>query len=389
MVRFTDARTPAPHDGPDESGAPGIGNLVQGSAILKDAMMRNFRPDDTGRGHRDLTLGVLDQSPIRAGWSAGKSIAETVTLARAAERLGYRRYWVAEHHSSEAFAGTAPEILAAHLAAVTSTMRIGTGGVMLNHYAPLKVAETFRVLEALHPGRIDLGIGRAPGGDGITACALGAGHAPLSPDRFPDQVAELLAFLRDEIPTGHRFRTVCAQPKGPTAPEPWLLGSSGHGAAQAARFGCSFSFAHFINPVNGPAAVEEYRRHFRPSVWLAAPRVSVCAFVLCADTEREARRLDLSRELWGLRIGQGGAGPFPSVEEAERLGIAEHVASTAAGPGARIVGAPEQVRERLVELASRYGVDELLILTVCFDPAARLRSYELLAECVMGRVAAS
>jgi len=353
-------------------------------------MMRKFRPDVSGRRGPSLTLGVLDQSPIRAGWNPGDAITETVALARAAERLGYRRYWVAEHHSSEAFAGTAPEILVAHLAAVTSTLRIGSGGVMLNHYSPLKVAETFRVLEALYPGRIDLGIGRAPGGDGPTARALRNGQDPIGPDHFSDQVADLLDFLRNEIPPDHKFPTVCAQPKGSTAPEPWLLGSSEHGAAQAAQFGCSFSFAHFINPANGVSAVEEYRRRFRPSVWLAAPRVSVCVFVLCADTEREAHRLALSRDLWGLRVSQGMMGPFPPVEEAERYRCAsQELPLVAAGRSTRIVGAPEQVREQLLELAKDYRVDEILVLSVCFDPAARLRSYELLAESVIQQDLAS
>ena len=216
-------------------------------------------------------------------------------------------------------------------------------------------------------------------------------HAPCEMDEvrsgltnFSEQVADLLAFLRNELPPDHKFPTVFAQPNGPTTPEPWLLGSSEHGAAQAAQFGCSFSFAHFINPASGVSAVEEYRRRFRPSAWLAAPRVNVCVFVLCADTEREAHRLALSRDLWGLRVGQGVMAPFPSVEEAERYACADQeLALVNAGRSSRIVGAPEQVREQLLALAEDYGVDEILVLTVCFDPAARLRSYELIAESVI------
>ncbi len=343
--------------------------------------MRNSRSKrDQGKlgvsSHR-VTLGVLDQSPIRSGHSPAESIVETVELARTAERLGYSRYWVAEHHASDAFAGTAPEILVASLAAVTSTMRIGSGGVMLNHYSPLKVAETFRVLEALHPGRIDMGIGRAPGGNDLAAQLLARrpeGGARL----FPDQVADLLDILANETPSGPG---VCAQPCGTTMPAPWMLGPSAHGAELAARFGCAFSFAHFINGVNGPHIVREYRRNFHPSGWLGAPQATVCAFVLCADTEREARRLALSRDLWGVRVSRQSAGPFPSVEEARAHRYTrEERALLAAGRGSRIVGAPEQVRGELLKLAAEYQADEILVLTVCFDQAARRRSYELLSE---------
>jgi luciferase family oxidoreductase group 1 len=330
---------------------------------------------------RSIALGVLDQSPIRSGHSPAEAIVETVELARVAERLGYRRYWVAEHHASDAFAGTAPEILVSSLAAVTSTMRIGTGGVMLNHYAPLKVAETFRVLEALYPGRIDMGIGRAPGGDSLSALALRQGRGLAETAAFADQAADLLAMLANEDPPSHPHPGVRAQPWGNTAPEPWMLGSSAHGAALAARFGCAFSFAHLINGPSGAAVMQEYRDKFRPSVWLAAPRASVCAFVLCADTEREARRLALSRDLWGLRISQQVTGPFPSVEEAEAQAYTRADRRLmAAGRSSWIVGNPEQVSERLLDLAADYDVEEILILTVCFDPAARRRSYELLSE---------
>jgi luciferase family oxidoreductase group 1 len=341
---------------------------------------RHQHGNRTSRSH-GIALGILDQSPIRSGHSPAEAIAETVELARAAERLGYRRYWVAEHHASDAFAGTAPEILVASLAAVTSTMRIGSGGVMLNHYAPLKVAETFKVLEALYPGRIDMGIGRAPGGDNRAALALRQDRDVADTVAFPEQVADLLAILADDSPPGHPHPGVRAQPCGDTMPEPWMLGSSSHGATLAARFGCAFSFAHFINGASGAAIMQEYRDNFRPSAWLAAPRASVCAFVLCADSEREARRLALSRDLWGLRISQQMTGPFPSVEEAEAQAYTRTERRLmAAGRGSRIVGNPEQVSERLLDLAADYDVDEILVLTVCFDPAARRRSYELLSE---------
>ncbi len=337
--------------------------------------------DKPSSGSHGIALSVLDQSPVRSGQSPAEAILETVELARTTERLGYRRYWVAEHHASEAFAGSAPEILVASLAGATSTMRIGTGGVMLNHYSPFKVAENFRVLEALHPGRIDMGIGRAPGGSNPVALALRQHPASPEANPFPDRVADLLATLADAPPPPHSSPRLLAQPRSVTMPEPWMLGSSLHGAALAARFGCAFSFAHFINGEDGPEAMREYRRDFRPSAWLAAPRATVCAFVLCADTEREARRLALSRDLWGLRVNWQEPGPFPSVEEAEaHTYTRDERRLIEAGRRSRIVGAPEQVKRRLLELAGQYGVDEILVLTVCFDPAARRRSYQLLSE---------
>jgi luciferase family oxidoreductase group 1 len=349
------------------------------SVTIPPSQPRNQHEPQSGLD--GIALSVLDQSPVRRGQNPAEAILETVELARLTERLGYRRYRLAEHHASEAFAGSAPEILVASLARATSTMRIGTGGVMLNHYSPFKVAENFRVLEALHPGRIDMGIGRAPGGSSPVALALRHRPALSEADPFPDQVADLLATLADETPPDPSRPRLLAQPRSATMPEPWMLGSSLHGAAVAARFGCAFSFAHFINGEGGPEAVHEYRRDFRPSAWLAAPRAAVCAFVLCADTEREARRLALSRDLWGLRISRQEPGPFPSVEEAKAHSYTRQDRRLVeAGRRSRIVGAPEQVKHRLLDLTREYGVEEVLVLTVCFDPVARRRSYLLLSE---------
>ena len=328
-----------------------------------------------------VTLSVLDQSPIRAGGTPAQAIAETIELARATERWGYQRYWVAEHHAAPGLAGTAPEILVARLAAATTAMRIGSGGVMLSHYSPLKVAETFRVLEALYPGRIDLGIGRAPGSDYITARALQHGPGALGLEQFPNQIADLLGFLHDALPADHPFAQVKAQPQGPAAPALWLLGSSDQSAAYAAHFGCAFSFAHFITDQGGPEVLAAYRRFFRSSPWLGAPEASIGVFVLCADTEAEAERLALSRDLWRLRFERGELGPIPPVAEAaqypysreDRLRIAFHRRR-------QVVGAPEQVREKLLALGARYGVSEFVVVSICYDFAARLRSYELLAQ---------
>ena len=346
----------------------------------RDAAQSKDRARDSLPSH-SLKLSVLDQSPISAGATPTQAISETIELARAADRLGYHRYWLAEHHSSGGLAGTAPEVLIARVAAETRDMRIGSGGVMLSHYAPLKVAEAFRVLEALYPGRIDLGIGRAPGSDQHTARALQHGPGALGIEHFPSQIADLLAFLDNALPDGHPFAGVRAMPAGPGTPEFWLLGSSDQSAAYAAWFGAAFSFAHFINDQGGPEVMAAYRDHFRPSPRLAAPQGSIGVFVICAESEAEARRLAASRDLWRLRLDQGILGPVPTVEEALAYPYSEaEQARVAFHRRRQVVGDQDRVRESLLALAARYGVDELVIVSVChgFDP--RLRCYELLAE---------
>jgi luciferase family oxidoreductase group 1 len=326
-------------------------------------------------------LSVLDQSPIRAGGTPAQALAETVALAQACERWGYQRYWLAEHHSSEGLAGTAPEVLIARVAAATSAMRIGSGGVMLSHYSALKVAESFRVLEALYPGRIDLGIGRAPGSDFRTAMALQAGPGALGIEQFPNQVRDTLAFLVDQLPEGHPFMGIHAQPRGPGVPEPWLLGSSDGSASIAAYFGTAFSFAHFITDEGGPQIMQAYRDHFRPSRWRDRPEGSIGVAVMCAETEDEANRLALSRDLSRLRLEQGRMGPTPTVEEAEAYPYTEQErARIAYNRRRQMIGSPSQVKEKLLELGALYGVGEFVAVPICYDFAARLRSYELLAE---------
>jgi luciferase family oxidoreductase group 1 len=328
-----------------------------------------------------MKLSILDQSPIRQGGTPAQAVAETLELARAADRLGYSRYWLAEHHSSEGLAGTVPEILIARIAAETRNIRVGSGGVMLSHYAPLKVAETFRMLETLYPGRIDLGIGRAPGSDQRTASALQHGPGALGIEHFPAQIAELIAFLADALPANHPFAAVHAMPTGNSVPEFWLLGSSDQSAAYAAYFGCAFSFAHFINDEGGTAVMEAYRRHFRPSAGLAAPRGSIGVFVLCAETEAAAKNLASSRDLWRLRLDQGLLGPIPPVEEALAYRYSEQeLARVAYNRRRQVVGTPGQVKARLLDLAAAYDVAELVVVSICYDFAARLHSYELLAE---------
>jgi luciferase family oxidoreductase group 1 len=325
-------------------------------------------------------LSVLDQSPIRTGGTAAEAVAETVELAQACERWGYHRYWLAEHHASRGLAGSTPEVLVAHVAARTSRIRVGSGGVMLSHYSALKVAENFRMLETLYPGRIDLGIGRAPGSDPRTARALAHGPGALGIEHFPDQIGNLLGFLRNDLPQGHPFRGIRAMPDGPTTPELWLLGSSDEGAALAAHFGTAFAFAHFISDEGGAEVTRAYAARFRPGV-LEAPRASVAIFALAADTEAEAQRLAKSRALWITRLYTGRPGAFPSVEEAETYPYTEQELAIVHHAERRtIAGAPEQVRDRLLALAREYGAAELMIVTITFDFKARLRSYQLLAE---------
>ena len=327
-----------------------------------------------------MRLSVLDQSPIRSGGTAADAIHETLELAQICERLGYHRYWLAEHHSSRGLAGTSPEVLIGQVAARTSRIRVGSGGVMLSHYSALKVAENFRVLETLFPGRIDLGIGRAPGSDQRTMYAL-AGGGIRDIEKFPQQIADVVGWLHDRLPDGHPFRDVRAMPAGPSSPEVWLLGSSDASAIYAAEQGLAFSFAHFINADGGPQVTEFYRQRFCPSPELAAPMASAAIWAVCADTEEDARRLERCRELALLRLYTGRYGPFPSVAEAESfpytardLAIIEH------NRGRTVAGTPDTVRERLEMMARDYGVDELVVVTITHDFKARVRSYELLAD---------
>jgi len=326
-------------------------------------------------------LSVLDQSPIREGGTAAQAIAESLELAKLADRLGYRRYWVAEHHNADGLAGSAPEIMIGRIAGLTGRIRVGAGGVMLSHYSPYKVAETFRVLETLYPGRIDLGLGRAPGSDQRTALALAPTGGTPGGEHYPQQIADLIAFVTGRMAPNHPFANVRAQPLGPSVPEIWLLGSTDQSAALAAHFGCAFSFAHFISDRMGPEIMEAYRLAYQPSERAPEPRGSIGVFAICADTEAEAERLALSRDLWRLRLERGYLGPFPSVETAQAHAYDERDrAIIQANRRRQVIGAPEQCRERLSALAARYGVDEIVVVSITHDFSARLRSYELLAE---------
>ena len=328
-----------------------------------------------------INLSVLDQSPIRTGVTPAGAIAETLALAELADRLGYQRYWLAEHHSSNSLAGAAPEILITQIASRTQRIRVGSGGVMLTHYSPLKVAENFRMLEALYPGRIDLGIGRAPGSDQLTDAALKAGPGALGAEHYPAQVRDLIGYLAGALPEEHPFHRIKAQPAGPTMPDVWLLGSSDQSAQVAAYFGCPFSYAHFISAESGPRVVELYREQYRPSEMWPEPQVHIGVFALAADTEEEAEALMKCRDLSSVRQRMGTTAPVPTIEEAEAYQYSPQEEALRRYNRERCFwGTPDKVRDGLTSLAATYGIDELVILTICPTFAARCHSYELLAD---------
>ncbi len=327
-----------------------------------------------------LALGVLDQSPVPEGSTPGEALDRTVELARATEAMGYRRFWVAEHHNTTSLAATAPEIMVGAVAAATSSIRVGSGGVMLGHYSPLKVAETFRTLAALHPGRIDLGVGRTAGADPVAEAALQYLPGVPGDEQYVDKVADLVGFLRDRLEPGHPFESVRAMPQGVVAPEVWVLGSSSHGGAVAAYLGLPFVFAHFITSAFGPQVLAAYRRGFQRSDACPEPRAAVAVAAVCADTDAEAERLGRPADIWRLRPEGAERGPLLSPEAAAAVTLTSlEEAKVAQGRAAMVVAGPERARRELAALAGAYGVDELLVVTVCHDPASRLRSYELLA----------
>ena len=327
-----------------------------------------------------IRLTALDQSPVRAGGSALEALNETVELAQACEKAGYHRYWLAEHHATNSFAGSAPEIMITRIAEATEKIRVGSGGIMLSHYSPLKVAETFSLMETMYPGRIDLGIGRAPGGDQVTAMALAYG-SEIGIEYFPTRIADMLSFLGTTESSTEVFKHIKVSPRPDNPPEIWLLGSSDQSAHYAAQFGLAFTFAHFIAPQGGEEVIRHYKNNFKPSEFNPSPKCSLSIFITCAETEEEARRLTKSRDLVLLRRAKGERGPYPSVEEAEKyhyseqdLKIIEHHRSQS------IYGDPNQCKTILTNMVKVFEVDELVILTICHDPAARRRSYELLSE---------
>jgi luciferase family oxidoreductase group 1 len=324
-----------------------------------------------------VPLSVLDLVPIGSGSTATVALKHSTALIRRVEELGFHRYWVAEHHGMPGIASSSPAVLIAHLAGVTSRIRVGSGGVMLPNHQPLVIAEQFGMLDALHPGRIDLGIGRAPGTDQRTARALRRGAAPLGADDFPQELTELASYFRGEGP-------VVAVPAHGQQPAMWLLGSSGYSAQLAGLLGLPFAFAHHFSAENTVPALALYRETFRPSPMLSEPYSMIAASVLAAATDEEARRLALPSALQFLRLRLGRPGPVPTPEEANTYPYSEQerafVEDRLAG---QIIGSSDTVRDGVHELVERTGVDELMVVTSTHDGADRLRSYELLAAAVI------
>ena len=331
----------------------------------------------------ELKLSVVDQSPVRKGGTARDALTETVELARAVERLGYRRFWVAEPHNLANFAGTSPEILIGQIAANTQSIRVGSGGVMLPHYSAFKVAEVFRMLETLFPGRIDLGIGRAPGSDQITAAALSYPRPQLDVRHYPVVVRDLLNFLHDTVDGEHPFASLHAGPGEFTTPDVWLLGSRADSAAMAAEMGLPFSFAHFFGLAteHGPAIAEMYRQNFQPSEYLSEPKVNVALQVLCAETDEDAQRIGASRNLSRVRSVQNIREGVPPIEEALAYEYRpDEWAYLSKLKESYIDGTPEYVRDKIEALAYAYDTNDIGVVTICYDFADRVRSYELVAE---------
>jgi luciferase family oxidoreductase group 1 len=327
-----------------------------------------------------MRLSILDQSPVIDGHTPAQAVHATIALAQAADRLGYHRYWLAEHHAMRGLADPCPEILLGQIGARTQRIRVGTGGVLLPYYSALKVAEVFRMYEALFPGRVDLGIGRAPGGSLLTAQAMNA-EAFLGEERFPTQVQEVVGFLDDTLPPQYPYHAVKAMPAGEGSPEVWLLGSSDYSGALAAYLGLRFSFAHFINAHGGEPVMRGYREQFRASHRERRPYSMLAVFAICAPTHEEAERLASSIDLRRYQMSIGIDAPIATAEQALAFPYTEQARTVVQCERARaVLGTPQAVKERLLALQDQHQADELMVITITGDYASRLRSYELLAE---------
>ena len=327
-----------------------------------------------------LKLSILDQSIIRKGGTARQAIEETIETVQLAEKLGYHRFWVSEHHNSTMIAGSAPEILIVKLADVTSTIRIGSGGIMLPNHSAFKVAENFRLLETLFPGRIDLGMGRAPGGDRISATLLNPSNR-FSEEDYLQQLEHLQAFFADKA--GTSYGPLYAVPQSETTPEQWILSSSGGSSAIAARFGMGLAVAKFINGHAGREVVDIYREKFQPSEAFPRPRAFVAVQVLCADTEEKAAELRRLADYVLLQFEKGNFEPLKNVEEIAAYEFTPADLERIQYNKGRIVsGTAQSVKEQLLQLAAEFEVDEIMASCMTFDKSDRLRSFQLLADAI-------
>ena len=323
-----------------------------------------------------MKISVVDQSPIFSNSSADQAIKDTKELAKYCDSLGLNRFWLAEHHGSSSFAGCSPEILIPSLASETESIRIGSGGVMLMHYSPYKVAENFRLLESLFPNRIDLGLGRAPGSDAYQAGALAYGSKTTGPEFFPTKMNDLKSFLEGSVSSTKSFESVNVTPGLGELPEVWLLVSSRQGAEYAAHFGLPMALAYFIDPSCIDLA-DVYRDNFQPSIFADKPKISVGVFSICADTDKEAEELSLSAAAWRLNSQKGIFGTFPTLEEAKDS-INGDLART--NDNRTFVGTAQTIREKLQPILNKVEPEELKIITICEPFSARVRSYDLIKQ---------
>jgi len=324
-----------------------------------------------------IPLSVLDLVPIGSGGSAGESLRQSVALARLAEQLGYVRYWFAEHHGMPGIASSSPEVLIEHVASATSRIRVGSGGIMLPNHAPLRIAEVFHTLETLHPGRIDIGVGRAPGTDPVTSRAM----RPFDAEQFPQQLQELIGLSRGSLPPDHPFRTVRVIPAGVPLPPVWILGSSGASARFAGSLGVGYAFARHFSPAPPEPAVHAYLESFQRSDQFPEPHVIIGASVICADTEERAEYLAGSTDLVWVRYQRGEFGLLPSPEEAAAYEWSAHERAVArAGRSRHFIGTPSSVRAQIDALVKSTSASEVMVTTMIHDAEERRRSYELLAH---------
>ncbi|MDA9736734.1 LLM class flavin-dependent oxidoreductase [Gammaproteobacteria bacterium] len=323
-----------------------------------------------------MKISAVDQSPIFSNTNADQAIRETKDLAKYCDSLGLNRFWLAEHHGSDSFAGCSPEILIPSLASQTESIRVGSGGVMLMHYSPYKVAENFRLLESLFPNRIDLGLGRAPGSDAYQAGALAYGSKTTGPEFFATKMNDLKSFLEGRPSSTKSFESVNVTPGLGEIPEVWLLVSSRQGAEYAAHFGLPMSLAYFIDPSCADLA-DLYRDNFQPSVFADRPKVSIGVFSVCADTDKEAEELSMSAAVWRHNSQKGNFGPFPTFEEAKDS-ISGDLVKT--NDNKTFVGSPQTVRQKLQPILDKVNPEELKIITICEPFSSRVRSYDLINQ---------
>jgi luciferase family oxidoreductase group 1 len=328
-----------------------------------------------------MKLSILDQSPISAGNTPQQALNASMELAKAGERLGYTRYWIAEHHNFPGLTCPAPEVMLSYIGAHTSTIRIGAGAVLLPHYKPYRIAETYNILATLFPGRIDLGIGRAPGGSAEVTIAL-SGNFLDNVKKMPDSIKELLYFLNNDFPSDHMFSKIAASPMPEIKPDPWILGTSEKSAISAAANGTAYTFGHFMSEKNGAEIVRTYNNQFQPSKTLQQPKCMIAVSVICAETTEKAEELALPVLLWRIQNANGeGANGVPTLEEAKHYFMKVDVkAIIEKAKQKMIIGTPQDVKAELINLQKLYEANEMMVVTITHDYEDRIHSYELLAK---------